>query len=307
MTDTRQWKLSIVIPAYNEQGGLAQVLGPLAETIPDAEIIVVDDGSSDTTAEVAKACAARWTNIFVYRHRFNRGYGASLKSGMTKARGEYVAWFDADGEHKVADLVAMYEIIRTRPLAAVIAVRTSKSTTMFRGVGKWLIRLLALVLGLSGVSDLNCGLRIFRRGIIASYLSLLPDRYSASMTTTILMLERGYPVVYHPIQTEARVGQSKVKPADGFRALAKVLQLVTLFAPMRLFFRPGLAALIVGVVYGTFITITARLGFPTAAVLMTLGGMLLCILGLIADQISQFRLELRRSDDVIIDERDHAS
>src|SRR5690606_37180946 len=107
---------------------------------------------------------------------------------------------------KVADLVAMYEIIRTRPLAAVIAVRTSKSTTMFRGVGKWLIRLLALVLGLSGVSDLNCGLRIFRRGIIASYLSLLPDRYSASMTTTILMLERGYPVVYHPIQTETRIG-----------------------------------------------------------------------------------------------------
>ena len=306
MTDTRQWKLSIVIPAYNEQGGLAQVLGPLAETMPYAEIIVVDDGSSDTTAQVANACAERWSNIFVYRHRFNRGYGASLKSGMSKARGEYVAWFDADGEHKVADLVAMYEIISTQALAAVIAVRTSKSTSMFRGVGKGLIRLLAWLLGLSGVSDLNCGLRIFRRGIISSYVSLLPDRYSASMTTTILMLERGYPVAYHPIQTETRIGHSKVKPADGFRALAKVLQLVTLFAPMRLFFRPGLAALIVGLLYGGFVTITARLGFPTAALLLVLGGMLLCILGLIADQISQFRLELRRSDDLMIDERDKA-
>src|SRR5690606_30785972 len=110
------------------------------------------------------------------------------------------------------------------------------------------------------VKDLNYGLRIFRRGIISSYLSLLPDRYSASMTTTILMLERGYPVAYHPIETETRIGHSKVKPADGFRALAKVLQLVTLFAPMRLFFRPGLAALILGLVYGTIVTISVRQG-----------------------------------------------
>lgn len=303
MSEPTATALSVVIPAYNEEGAIAEVLRDLAAVLPDAEVIVVNDGSKDGTLAAATAAAASLPNVRVFSHRFNRGYGASLKTGMSRATGEYVAWFDADAEHRTTDLKAMFERVSGERLAAVIGVRTSKSTTRVRGAGKWLIRLLTMVLGIPYVSDLNCGLRIFRRGTIVGYLSLLPDRYSASMTTTILMLERGYPIAFHPIQTNARVGHSKVRTIDGFRALTKVIQLITLFAPMRLFFRPGLVAVALGLVYGIVLTVVQREGFPTASLLLTLGGMLLCILGLIADQISQIRLETRASDDNVIESR----
>jgi glycosyltransferase involved in cell wall biosynthesis len=301
MNQAAQHPLSVVIPAYNEEGAIAEVLRDLAASIPGAEIIVVNDGSTDETLGAALAAAATLTNVSVFSHRFNRGYGASLKTGMSRARGEYVAWFDADAEHRTSDLKSMFEKISSERLAAVIGIRKSRSTSLVRGGGKAIIRLLTIALGIPPVSDLNCGLRIFRRGTIANYLSLLPDRYSASMTTTILMLERGYPVNFHPIQTNARIGHSKVRTIDGFRALTKVFQLITLFAPMRLFFRPGLVALLIGLAYGVVVTITQRNGFPTASLLVCVCGMLLCILGLVADQISQMRLEARTSDDNVID------
>lgn len=279
-------RLSIVIPAYNEEAGLAAALVELIERLPNAEIIVVDDGSRDGTSEVARG----FKGVTLVRHPFNRGYGASLKTGMTLATGEFVAWFDADNEHKVEDLVTMAGMIENEPVAAVIAQRPQWGASPLRSWGKLLIRILARSLSAQGAQDMNCGLRVFRREVIIRYLPLLPNGFSASITSLIVLLERGYPVAFHSIRLNRRIGVSKVKLADGFMAVMLVLRIVMLFAPMRLFLRLGFLLLAVGVAYGFAMAVVMGNGVPSAAVGVALSGILMALFGLTADQISQLRL-----------------
>jgi hypothetical protein len=281
--------LSIVIPAFNEEKGIAAVLEDLKRTMPEAEVIVVDDGSSDGTVAAVLKHATPGFPLTLMSHPFNQGYGSSLVTGMRTATRTYVAWFDADNEHRVEDLQDMVRRARAERLVAVIGQRPASVST-FRAAGKGLILLLTRALNIKAGRDLNCGLRVFRRDVILSYLPLLPARYSASLTTTILMVERGYPTAFHPIQTAPRLGTSKVRIRDGFLAMAKVMNLITLFAPMRIFFRGGLLLSTVGLLYGTFVALREPLGFPVAGLLLILAGFLLAVLGLLAEQIGQMRL-----------------
>jgi glycosyltransferase involved in cell wall biosynthesis len=278
--------VSVVVPAFCEELGIASALEQLCTHLPGCEIIVVDDASTDATA----ARAAEHPDVIILQHPFNQGYGSALVSGMLSATRDYVAWFDPDNEHKALDLAAMVHIIRTEKLAAVIAQRRSPSASHFRAFGKLLIRLCGRIFRIEAGSDLNCGLRVFRRDVITRYLSILPERFSASLTTTILMLERGYPIRLFSIEAGQRIGQSKVQLRDGFQALYKVLHLVMLFAPMRIFFPTGVVLGAVGLIYGLLEAWAQREGFPTAALLLVVLGGLLVALGLVADQISHIRL-----------------
>ena len=133
-----------------------------------SEIIVVDDASTDQTAEVVAGFPG---TIFV-KNPFNRGYGASLKNGMGRASGRYIAWFDADNEHKVDDLIQMTDRLVSNKLAAVIGERSNPAPSAIRSLGKLLIKLLARSLGTSSVKDINCGLRVFHSDVISSYSSI---------------------------------------------------------------------------------------------------------------------------------------
>lgn len=284
--------LSIVIPTYNEEASIFGVLKDLIQSFPEAQIIVIDDGSSDRTFNLIQDAISQHPQIVGIRHRYNRGYGASLKSGMLKATRDYIAWFDSDGEMKTDDLLSMFREIRTNNLAAVIGRRDNFSpSTMTRRLGKMFIRMLAYLLNIKGSYDLNCGLRIFRTDVITRYLSILPNRFSASMTSTILLLERDYPIRFHRVSMKPRTGMSTLRLHDGFQAAVKVLQLITLFAPIRLYFVPGLTLLAIGVVYGTWVTISEGYGFPVAGILTALSGFMCCVLGLIADHVSHLRLD----------------
>jgi len=215
------------------------------------------------------------------------------------AQGEYVAWFDADNEHRTEDLNVMLEQIESDKLAAVLG-RREKSQSLARGVGKYVIRAIARILKVKGGTDLNCGLRIFRRKIISQYLHLLPDGYSASLTSTVIMIERGYPFAFCNITTNRRIGVSKVAMSDGFEALMLLLRVITLFAPMRIFLRISLALIIPGLIYGLGMALLGGRGFPVLAALLINTGVVLGGIGLVADQISQMRLLAlnRRSTDV---------
>ena len=278
--------LSVVVPAFCEELGIPGALEQLRTHLPGCEIIVVDDASTDATA----ARAAEQPNVIILQHPFNQGYGSALVSGMLSATRDYVAWFDPDNEHKATDLAAMVQILRAERLAAVIAQRKSPSVSHFRAFGKLVIRLCGRIFNIDAGPDLNCGLRVFRRDVIARYLPILPARFSASLTTTVLMLERGYPIRFYPIETGARIGQSKVHLRDGLDALYKVLHLVMLFAPMRIFFPSGLLLGTFGLFYGLTISFREREGFPTAALLLVVLGAVLIALGLVAEQISHLRL-----------------
>ena len=279
--------LSIVIPSFDEERGVRATLVNLRAALPDAEVIVVDDGSTDGTAAAAMAVPG----VRVVRHAYNAGYGASIKTGVGLATREYVAWFDADGEHRVDDLVAMVERIRRERLAAVLGHRQLRQSPVLRIAGKVVILALAHSLAVRQGSDLNCGLRVFRRDVILRYLPLLPDGFSASLTSTTIMIERNHPMAFHPITMGARVGTSKVRIRDGFGTLMLRLRIVMLFAPLRIFLRLGVNVAAAGLVYGIAVSLIRGQGFPTAAVLGVVVGFLLCMLGLIADQISQLRME----------------
>jgi len=279
--------LAVVIPAYDEEQGVRATLINLRSALPDAEVIVVDDGSSDGTA----AAAMSVPGVRVVRHAYNAGYGASIKTGVALATRQYVAWFDADGEHRVDDLVAMVDRMRRERLAAILGHRRLRQSPALRIAGKLVILALARSLDVSQGSDLNCGLRVFRRDVISHYLPLLPDGFSASLTSTTIMIERNYPMAFHPITMGARVGTSKVRMRDGFGTLMLVLRIVMLFAPLRIFLRLGVNVAAAGLIYGLAISLIRGQGFPAAAVLGVVVGFLLCMLGLIADQISQLRME----------------
>lgn len=279
-------QISIVVPAYNEREAIGSTLESLLRHAPGAEILVVDDGSEDGTADAA--CRA---GVTVVRHGHNRGQGAALKSGMRKATRPVIAWFDADNEHRIEDLVALLAAVDRGPCVAAVGQRRNVPAPVVRGLGKWLIRMLAWSLHLRAGPDLNCGLRAFRRDIILRYLPLLPDRFSASLTTSLILAAREYPVVYLPVALNPRIGTSKVRLRDGFDALTLVLRMVMLFAPLRIFFRLGLLLMAIGLAYGLTVAYVDRLGFPTAGLIAVLGGLFLCLQGLIADQISQIRLE----------------
>ncbi len=278
--------LSIIIPAYNEENGVTATLEKLLAAIPESEIIVVDDCSTDQTAERVRA----FPKVQLIRHSFNRGYGAALKTGMKAATGDYIAWFDADNEHRAEDLVAMAERMDKEHVAAVIGVRVNPMPSIVRSMGKMAIRMLARSMNIYGARDMNCGLRVLRREVIMRYLPLLPNRYSASLTSTMVMIERRYPVVFHQVQLNPRLGSSKVALGDGFAALMLVLRMVMLFAPLRIFFRTGALLVVAGILYGIPVTLIDGGGVPAAAAVLLIVGMMLCMLGLIADQISQLRL-----------------
>jgi glycosyltransferase involved in cell wall biosynthesis len=288
MSNTKKFdasKLSIVIPAFNEEKGITETLDSLVENFKGAEIIVVDDGSKDSTSDRMKL----YSDIKIIQHRYNRGYGASIKTGMLSAEREFIAWFDADNEHSAEVLKAMVIRLDEGNLAAVLGER-HKSVNIVRGTGKFFIRLLGRALQVKAGKDLNCGLRVFHRTVIIKYLDLLPDSYSASLTSTMILTVRNYPYEFFPFECNERIGQSKVAISDGFEALMLVLRVIMLLAPLRIFLRPSIFLLLTGITYSFWIALKVGEGFPVLGSLIILSGMVLGLLGLIADQISQMRI-----------------
>jgi glycosyltransferase involved in cell wall biosynthesis len=277
--------LTIVIPAFNEEAGIVATLRSLTSEAGTAEIIVVDDASTDATAEAARSFAA----VRVLRHEFNCGQGAALKTGMRHATRKYVAWFDADNEHRVGDLAKLYSRMTRERLVACIGQRR-RSASMVRGVGKALIRLIGRGLKIRSGTDLNCGLRIFQRMIILQYLSLIPDRFSASLVSTLIMLERRYPIAFEEVKTNERVGTSSVRMRDGFEAILQLVRSVLLFAPLRFFMPIGIATFIVGIAYSFVIEAIVRQGLPVGGMFLMVTGVQMLVLGLLGDQLSQHRL-----------------
>jgi glycosyltransferase involved in cell wall biosynthesis len=284
----RDWAkhLSVVIPAFNEAEGIAPTLAGLRQAIPECEIIVVDDGSTDATCAEVSA----FGGVRLIRHGYNRGYGGALKTGIRAATRRFVAWFDADNEHRPEDLERMTRRMMTEPVVAVIGRRDAPGASVVRSSGKLAIRWVARLLGVSIGKDLNCGLRVFRRSVILRYLPLLPDAFSASMTSTMILVERGYSFAFEPIVTNARIGTSKVRLGDGFFTIALVLRMVMLFAPMRIFLGGGGIMILTGSAYGLFRAYSTGRGLPVAGLLVIMTGILLIMFGLVADQLSALRL-----------------
>ena len=280
--------VSVVIPAYNEADVIGEVVSALAGAGPWREIIVVDDGSSDDTA--ARAAAAGAT---VLRHPYNKGNGASVKSGIRKSSGEFVMIIDGDGQHRPDD--ARRLVSRLGEYDLVVGARSPETQANHgRRLGNSLLNGLASYLTGRDIPDLTSGFRAARRECLCEFLHLLPNGFSALTTTTLAFIKAGYNVAFEPTEARARVGKSKIRLArDGAKFLVIILKIVTLFSPLRIFLPISLASFALGAGYGLW-TAATQSKIPNGAVLLILFAVVVFLVGLVSEQISALRFEGRR-------------
>jgi glycosyltransferase involved in cell wall biosynthesis len=289
---TRTDHVTVLIPAYNEAEAIGTVVLSLRERAPGLTVIVVDDGSSDGTGEIATQ-----TGALVIRHSVNRGYGAALKTGIRAARTALVATYDADGQHNPDDLLRMLEA--SDGADALIGARQGDSyRQVSRRPGKWLLAKVANSLVGQRIPDLNCGLRVMRREVVSRYLHLLPNGFSASTTTTVCMVQRGYDVRFVPIKASRRIGKSSVRQVrDGLNTVLLIVRLIVMFNPLRFFLPPAAGLILLGAVYGFVRAWQSGLGIPVLSALLIVAGMITAMFGLLADQLSSLRKEMFEKND----------
>ena len=284
--------LAVVIPAYNEEQGIGTALEDLSNNsfLNGAEIIVVDDGSTDATASIVKKYP-----VTLLRHAVNKGYGASLKTGIRHARADKIVIMDSDGQHSSKTIEEIVRRLADNPM--VIGERTSDSFQVSnRKFGKWIIRVVGEYLVEQKLPDFNSGFRGFDRKIMRSLLHLMPNGFSFSTTSTLAFLKEGYSVGTVPITAKPRVGRaSSVRPVkDGIKTLMLLMRIIMMFNPLKIFLPSSVVAGLCGAITALFDMWKATRVSNGAVTIMVMA-MFLFFFGLLADQISM--LNLRERDD----------
>lgn len=276
--------VSIVLPALNEEEGLRSLLPDLKERYPEAEIVVVDDGSDDATAEVALELGAR-----VVSHPYRKGNGAAVKTGIRSATRKYLVLMDADGQHRPEEIEAFFEPLEKFEL--VVGARIEDRTSPFhRKAANRLYNRFATYLTQIPILDLTSGFRALPRNLALQFCYLLPNTYSYPSTLTLALVRAGYSVKYIPIQVRERIGRSKINLIrDGIMFLLIMIKVIMLFAPLRVFLPVSCLCFLTGVTYGGYM-IGVNHHFSPATLFLLITSLLTFLMGLIGEQIAQLRL-----------------
>lgn len=283
--------LSVLLPAYNEELAIEAVLRETVDSLADEpyafEIVVVDDASTDRTAELAEAFAAEcWRcPVRVLRSPQNRGAGAARKTGVRAARGEIVVMLDADGSYPAA---AIRQLLDHFPaFDQVNGARTSEQGThrWLRRPAKWFIRQLACYLTGCRIPDLNTGLKAFKREAMLPWLWVVPDGFSCVTTMTLAFLTNGRPVAYVPVEYRRRIGRSKFHPLkDTLAYLTTVLRIVLYFRPLKVFL-PAAAGLIGFGILKSIASLVWTGSLQESDVIIFTAGFMTTMLGLVAEVV----------------------
>ncbi len=282
-------KVSVVLPAKNEAGGLPRALEGLKSVMPEAELIVVDDGSSDETPVIAEAHGAR-----VIRSPYSMGNGAAIKRGARAASGEVIVFMDADGQHDAACIPGLLEKLGEGYDMVVGARDWEGQAGVHRGAANAFYNWLASRMTGFAVKDLTSGFRAVKAEKFREFIHLLPNGFSYPTTSTMAFFRSAYPVAYLPIPVARRVGRSHIKPfRDGVRFLLIIFKIATLYSPLKLFAPTAAAFFLVGLGYYGW-TFATQGRFTNMSVLLFSASVIVFLIGLVSEQITA--LTYRRDD-----------
>ncbi|WP_266169816.1 glycosyltransferase family 2 protein [Dyella subtropica] len=224
-------RLSIILPAKNEAAALMALLPRLRDAQPEAEIIVVDDGSTDSTRDICASLGVRCLSS-----PYSMGNGAAIKRGARAASGDTLIFMDGDGQHDPADIARLLEKLEQGYDMVVGARDWGSQAGVGRGVANTVYNWLATCMTGHEVADLTSGFRAVRADKFREFLHLLPNGFSYPTTSTMAFFRSAYPVAYLPIKASQRVGKSHIKPIrDGIRFLLIIFKIATLYSPLKLF------------------------------------------------------------------------
>ena len=273
--------LSIILPAKNESAAIGATVAGIIALLPDAEVIVVNDGSTDNTLEVATAAGAR-----VVSHPYSKGNGAAIKTGARAATGEIIVFMDADGQHDPADIPRLLARLEEGHDMVVGARQKGSQASVGRGIANKFYNRLATYMTGHKIEDLTSGFRAVRASKFREFLYLLPNGFSYPTTTTMAFFRAGYSVAYEPIHAAQRIGNSHIRLLhDGMRFLLIIFKIGTLYSPLKLF--APIAALLFGMAtlrYGYTFVDAGR--FTNMSALLYTGSVMVFLMGLISEQIT---------------------
>ncbi len=273
--------ISVIIPAKNEGKGLASVLAGVKAVLPDAEVILVDDGSMDDTADVARAAGAT-----VVSHAYSKGNGAAIKSGIRASTGDTLVMMDADGQHPPQSIPALLEKFRSG-FDMVVGARTASGQASFgRLAANTLYNKLASWMTGQKVEDLTSGFRVVDGNKMREFIHLLPNGFSYPTTSTMAFFRAGYSVAYITVDMPSREGKSHISPLkDGVRFLLIIFKVGVLYSPLKLFFPISLVFFSGGVGYYAF-TYLSDGRFTNMGALLFSTSLLVFLIGLVSEQIT---------------------
>ena len=281
MSKTDYSKVSIVIPAKNEADSLIQLLPKIKQAVPEAEIIVINDGSEDNTRTVCKDAEVRIIN-----NPYSKGNGASIKSGARASKNDLIVFMDADGQHSPDDIPLLIDKLNQGYDMVVGARSTLGQANFGRATANKIYNWFASWMVQHKIDDLTSGFRAVRSKKFKEFLSILPNGFSYPTTITMAFFRSGLSVGYVPIHAEKRLGKSHIRIAqDGVRFLLVIFKIGVLYSPMRVFFRTSMLFLVTAISYYLY-TYTTMGRFTNMSAILFITSILIFLIGLISEQIT---------------------
>lgn len=275
-------KISVVMPAKNEGAVVGEVVKRIKAVLSDAEVIVVNDGSTDDTKEKAEEAGAA-----VISHPYSKGNGAAIKSGARAAKGDVIVFMDSDGQHRPEDIPRLINRLEAG-YDMVVGARSSKSqasigrlaaNTFYNKLSSWMVG--------QKIEDLTSGFRVVYADKFKEFLHILPNAFSYPTTSTMAFFRAGYSVAYEPIVADDRVGESHIRILkDGIRFLIIIFKIGTLYSPLKLFGPISLSFFSLGLSYYLYTFIESG-RFTNMSALLFSVSVIIFLIGLVSEQITQ--------------------